>query len=281
LDDPHLLGPARERVADCLARIGLTHLLRAEFQAYHDPGFRRRLFEGHLVCIGRYPDRIVVSLALWLIRPHPEENCNEIRFGHVIVEAATIVIPDVSAAVLLAQPGLACFALGADRGGWSVKDLCRRVVEAMIGEGEASPLAWRAASAIAVARRRYKAWEEAMRQAKVESHLFPEEREMYEVYFHREGRRQGRREGRAEGLQQALITTYRARFGRVPDELERAIEATRIPATLLRWQATFCTQTADEIAAMIRLATSSPPKARRRRAGSAGAEHLGGHAQPG
>lgn len=133
--------------------------------------------------------------------------------------------------------------------------------------GASSPLAWRVAAAIAVARRRYKAWEEAMKQADVKSQLFPEEREMYQAYFYDEGRRSGRRKGRAAGLHEALLATYRARFGNIPAAIRRAVTASQDPALLLRWQGLFSTGTAADIAAALRPALSSPPP-RRPSAGS-------------
>lgn len=257
VDDPHLPGPMRERIGDFLARFGQKHVIRIEYQCYHDNLFGQRLFEGHLACVIRYPGRTVVSIALWIIRPWHCEKWNVIRVGTVTVEAEVIVLPDVPAESLLDQPGLACFAIGAARGEMSVQDLCRRVVEAMRRDAS-SRLAWRVAAAIAVARRRYKAWEEAMKQADVESQLFPEEREMYQAYFYEEGQRSGRRKGRAQGMHEALLATYRARFGLIPATIRRAVTASQDTALLLRWQGLFSTGTAADIAAALRPSLSSP-----------------------
>lgn len=262
VDDPHLPGPTCERIGDFLARFGQKHVIRIEYQCYHDNLFGQRVFEGHIACVIRYPGRTVVSIALWIIRPWHCEKGNEIRVGNVTVEVEVVVLPDVPAESLLDHPGLACFAIGAARGEMSVQDLCRRVVEAMRRDAS-SPLAWRVAAAIAVARRRYKAWEEAMKQTDVESQLFPEEREMYQAYFYEEGRRSGRRSGRrlgrTEGLHEALLATYRARFDVIPAAIRRAVESSQDPALLLQWQGLFSTGTAADIAAALRPALSSPP----------------------
>lgn len=262
VDDPHLPGPTRERIGDFLARIGQKHVIRIEYQCYHDNLFGQRVFEGHLACVIRYPGRTVVSIALWIIRPWHGEKGNEIRVGNVTVKVEVVVLPDVPAESLLDHPGLACFAIGAARGEMSVQELCQRVVEAMRRDGS-SPLAWRVAAAIAVARRRYKAWEEAMKEEDVRSQLFPEEREMYQAYFYEEGQRSGRRKGlaagRAAGMHESLLATYEARFGQVPAAIRRAVKAAQNPATLLRWQTLFTIGTAADIAAALRPALSSPP----------------------
>lgn len=257
VDDPHLPLPGRERILDSLIRVGSEHLLQTEFQSYPEPVFPQRLFDYHVLCIAHYPGLTVVTVAIWLLRPPPEQIPNEVCSGHVRIKVWSIVLPDVAAEVLLAHPGLACFAIGANRGDWSVRELCERVLETMIRE-KASLRAWRAACAIAVARGRYTTWEKVMREANVESNLLPEEREMYEEYYYQKGRRTGRRTGRALGreqglawLQQALLTTYRARFNRVPVTIRRAVEAQPAPEALLRWQAAFCKRTAAEIAALV------------------------------
>lgn len=65
------------------------------------------------------------------------------------------------------------------------------------------------------------------------------------------GLQRGREEGREQGLRRALVTSYQARFGTMPEPLHAAIEATEDEDTLLGWVPLFTTGSVEDIAAAV------------------------------
>lgn len=66
-----------------------------------------------------------------------------------------------------------------------------------------------------------------------------------------QGLERGREEGREEGLRRALVTSYQARFGSMPEPLHAAIEATEDEDTLLDWVSLFTTGSVEDILAAV------------------------------
>lgn len=57
--------------------------------------------------------------------------------------------------------------------------------------------------------------------------------------------------GLREGLNRALVSSYQARFGSMPDSLREAFEATEDEHTLLGWVPLFTTGSVEDIAAAV------------------------------
>lgn len=75
--------------------------------------------------------------------------------------------------------------------------------------------------------------------------------------------KQGREEGREQGLRRALVSSYQARFGSVPEPLRAALELTEDEDTLLGWVPLFTTGSVEDIAAAVLgpgAAQSEPPR---------------------
>lgn len=138
---------------DFLARLGYDELLHLEFQDYPDTGFVDRLFRQHLSLVLRYPERMVTTVAFWLLRPPHPNRVEVIRRGRVLVHVASVVLPELRASRLLAREETACFAAGADAEGWTDDELCELVAEALKHSG-APPAARDAAIALALTRGR-------------------------------------------------------------------------------------------------------------------------------
>lgn len=246
VDDPSVELSSVGGAADFVVRVGRWLVIHVEFQGYRDALFGRRLIFYNAGLLKRYPRRQVKSVALWTTRPPASDLRNEIRVHSVTLEVTGIVLPDLSAELLLREVKTACFAIGADLHGISVEFVCRRMVEVMVQE-QASEAAWRVAGVVAVASGRYKELRDAMEQANVKPPL-TDDLVRYGIDV---GYRRGRRCGLQRGLQQALLATYAARFGEAPPELAAAVNATRAPETLLAWQAVFSTRTAAAIAVTV------------------------------
>jgi hypothetical protein len=128
-DEAGVVDPAG--ACDFLARIGESEMLHVEFQGYPDTGFVDRLFRQHLTLALRYPERLVTTVAFWLVRSPRPDRVEVIRRGRVMLHLASVVLPELKAARLLAREETACFAACADAEGWSNDELCDLVVRAM------------------------------------------------------------------------------------------------------------------------------------------------------
>jgi len=69
---------------------------------------------------------------------------------------------------------------------------------------------------------------------------------------HDQGRDQGLAEGLVQGLIEGLLFGYRARFGAMPEDLRRLVEATHDPETLRGWCALLSTATPESFAQAVR-----------------------------
>jgi hypothetical protein len=56
----------------------------------------------------------------------------------------------------------------------------------------------------------------------------------------------------SRGLIEGLLLAYRARFGSMPEDLQRLVEATHDPETLRRWGALLLTATPESFAQSVR-----------------------------
>jgi hypothetical protein len=125
---------------DLLARTGSDEMLHVEFQGYPDAAFVDRLFRQHLTLVLQYPEHFVTTVAFWLVRPPRPDRVEVVRRGRVMVHLASVVLPELKAARLLAREETACFAACADAEGWTNDELCDLVVGAMGGSRSAACL---------------------------------------------------------------------------------------------------------------------------------------------
>jgi hypothetical protein len=147
--------------ADFVACVGANELLHLEFQDCPDSGSIARLFRQHLSLALGYPLRRVTTVAFWLLRPPHANRVEVIRWGRILVHVVSVVLADVRASRLLANPPTACFAAGADSEGWSDEELCTLVAQALKHD-RAKPSAINAAIMLATARGRYRAMVRAL-----------------------------------------------------------------------------------------------------------------------
>jgi hypothetical protein len=206
VDDPHLEAGQALVDADWIARFGRCLLVHTEFQGYRDTTFLSRLFRYHLALVLRYPLRCVRTVAVWLIPPPARQRARQILADGVSVQIDTVVLPEVPAELLLEDPRTACFAAGADAGGWTAAELCARAVAALQGAG-ASLEQWRVARVGALLQERYKEMVRAMQQARVQEPII----EDFVKWGEDLGYRRGRRQGRVEMAREVLFGVLEAR----------------------------------------------------------------------
>jgi ribosomal protein L12E/L44/L45/RPP1/RPP2 len=121
--------------ADIVLRVGKQHVLHVEGQGYGDKDFTRRIFRYHLGFVLRYWPRRVHTVALWLIVPPASQRREKLVFRGVSARITTIVLPEVPAELLLADPRTVCFAAGAHPGQLSEEELCWRVARELRKNG--------------------------------------------------------------------------------------------------------------------------------------------------
>jgi hypothetical protein len=203
------LPPALD--VDWVARAPGDELLHVECQGYRDPGFVDRLFWYHLRLALRDPRRRVRSVAIWLTRPSQRQRVDAHAHGDITVRMTTVVLENVSAASLLADPETACFASGADAGAWTSAELCERVAAVMAAQ-RASYYQRHMAVVAAATRGRYADMVKAMGEHDMEPVIIED--------LVRFGRDEGRDEGRAEGRREVFARIIARKLGRAltPDE---------------------------------------------------------------
>ena len=257
----HLDGLPPELDADFATRVaegGLTHV---ECQGYHDTGFEARTLWYHVgFALRNRAKRRVRTVALWLTSPPRGHPRDEMRADDITVKVTTVVLQNVKASVLLADPGTACFAAGANREHRSADELCAEVAAAL----RAKNASWaeRHMAVVAAAMRgRYKSMVRAMEQANLEPVViedlvkFGEDRGLKKGLKSglKNGLKQGREQGREQGLQEAERGTLRRvlalRKLLLSAEQEQQIDACTDLATLRRWhdQAVFASSTAEAL----------------------------------
>ena len=231
VDDPNL-DPPPPFEADWIARLGEIDVLHVECQGYRESDFADRLFRYHLALVLRYPRRRVHTVAIWVNRPPRSQRVHEVQREGVRVRVTAVVLADVDAERLLADPSTACFASGARLGeGGSVEDVCRRVAR-KLGRPGARYRERVMAVALAATAGRFDAMVDAMRQEKVEP-LFIEDL----VRFGEDrGLEKGRAQGELEMARRALRVVCEARGWPLAEDEHARIDAESSIDTLLEWQ---------------------------------------------
>ncbi len=119
----HIDGLPPELDADFAARVDAEDLLHLECQGYRDAGFEPRTLWYHLGFALRHRGkRRVRTLAIWLTTPPGGKARNEIIVHDIKVTVTAVVLHEVKASVLLADPRTACFAAGAHKEGRSTEE---------------------------------------------------------------------------------------------------------------------------------------------------------------
>jgi hypothetical protein len=249
VEDPKLdLPPPRE--ADLVARAGERDVLHVEGQGYGEKSFDERVFRYHLLLVLRHPTRTVNTVALWLVPPRPEQRLKRIERPSVAIDVHTVVLQELPASRLLADPDAVCFASGADPEGRSALELCRSVAHALRAQG-ASWQRLLVSAAVAAAAGRYHAMVQAMQEAQLDPPIIEDlvlygrdcgfregleagRREGVEA-GRREGVEAGRREGLEEGQRRALLVLLAARGLSVTAEERARVEAEHNAERLLEW----------------------------------------------
>ncbi len=250
--DAHLpsLAPAIE--ADWVARVGGENgpILHVESQAYRDERFLDRVVRYHLHLALRHWDAHVDTVALWL-RPPGAQRRATVRHGNVVVRITHIVLAELPAVGLLADPAIVCFAAGADRGELTSDELCARVA-ASLRETNASWLHRHMAAVAAMVSGRYNEMVSAMNREQLGPIVIEE---LVEYGFDQgiergieRGIVTGVARGRAEAKLDALRTILDARgLVMTAEQAERARSCADLDV-LDRWIARAATaRAADEV----------------------------------
>jgi hypothetical protein len=197
VDDSHLdLPPTMD--ADSVARSGSV-VLHTECQGYRDGSFDDRVFRYHLLLTLRYPASRVETVALWLDRPAKARREGVIVRGNVTLRVRVVVLPEVPAEDLLADPRTACFAPCADSSSLSEAELCAEA--ARILRDHASGRELHMAVVAAAIRGRYNLMIKAMEAAKIQPVVIEDLVEIGRDLGLAEGRAEGVEKGRAEGVE--------------------------------------------------------------------------------
>jgi hypothetical protein len=164
----NLDGLPPEMDADFATRVASDELAHVECQGYRDTGFEARALWYHLgFALRNRGKRRVRTVALWLTAPPVSHPRDELCVDDITVRVTTVVLHEVKASVLLADPRTACFAAGADEDGRSIVELCAEVVDAL----RARDAGWaerHIAVVAAAVRRRHNEMVNAMERANME-----------------------------------------------------------------------------------------------------------------
>jgi hypothetical protein len=234
-------GLPPELDADFATRVAADGLAHVECQGYRDAGFEARTLWYHVgFALRNRGKRRVRTVALWLTSPPGGHPRDEMHVDDIIVKVTTVVLQEVKASVLLADPGTACFAAGADPEGRSTAALCAQVAAAL----RARNASWaeRHMAVVAAAMRgRYKSMVRAMEQANLEPVVI----EDLVKFGEDRGERRGRRAEERGTLRRVLALRKLA----VSPEQDEQIGACTDLATLRRWldQAIFALSAAEAL----------------------------------
>jgi hypothetical protein len=201
--DPRMLLPPAVD-ADWVARVGEEDMLHLECQGYRDTSFLDRLFRYHLGFVLRYWPRRVRTAALWLIVPPPGQRRDTIVVGSVTIQVTSVVVPEISAELLLVNPRTACFAPGAHTGDWSHDDLCRRAA-AVLKAGNATWLELHMAVVAAAMQGRYESMAKALDEMNMEPIIIEDLVKFGEDRGFEKGIEKGIEEGRLEMAREMLL----------------------------------------------------------------------------
>ena len=235
----HLDGLPPELDADFATRVAADDLVHMECQGYRDTSFDARTLWYHVgFAIRNRGKRRVRTVALWLTSPPKDQSTAQVTVHDITVRVTTVVLHEVRASVLLADPRTACFAAGANKESRSTDELCAQVAAAL----RARNASWaeRHMAVVAAAMRgRYGCMVNAMEQVNLEPVVIEDL-----VKF---GEDRGLKKGQRKADRAALRRVLALRKLSLSAEQERRIGACTDLATLERWhdQAVFA-ESADE-----------------------------------
>jgi hypothetical protein len=225
--DPQLDRPAAAIEADSV--LVFDDVVRhTELQGYRDTSVEDRLFRYHIHLAVRHWPKPVRTLAVWLIAPGERAQRRRIARASLTVRIRSLVMPEQYASALIAVPGAACFGAAGRAGRWSEEMLCDRVVAALIEQRASArqqQMAILAAHSHSV--QRYRAFQQAVRRAKMPDIILEEFVKIGEDIGEQRGLQQGRQEGRQEGLA-PLARQFARRVGRALTEPELQLLAARL-----------------------------------------------------
>jgi hypothetical protein len=222
VDDPRLDLPP-PLGADLVARIDDDELWHVEFQGYRDATFLERLLYYHLALAVRYRTRRVRTIAIWLIHPPSTQRRHSITVGDVTLRLTSLVLPEIPASKLLADPRTACFAAAGDPESHSIARLCDEVAAVLARRG-ASWAERHMAVVAAAAHGRYHAMVDAMERHEMEPVIV----EDLVRYGEDVGYERGVREGLERGVREGLERGVREGLERgVREGLERGVRVLR------------------------------------------------------
>lgn len=226
------IAPPRD--IDWLAAQDDDWLLHLESQGYRDVGFPDRVFFYHLWLVVQHPRRVVRTVALWFTDPPAREARGEVERNDVRVRVSNVIVPRVPAEALLEDPACACFAAGADRGAWSVKELCARVAR-VLRESDASWNRRHMAVVAAATQGRYKEMVEAMQHENLEPVIIEDLVHIGEDLGYSKGHTAGQSEGYSRGQRAMLVQILTSRGVALTAEQQKRLDACDDAATLTRW----------------------------------------------
>jgi hypothetical protein len=201
-----------------------------ECQGYGDKSFLSRLFKYHVHFVVRYPGYRVRTVALWLVEPPQVQRLEVIQRGSLRLSIRSLVLARLSAARMLKNPLLACFAAGAAPGEWTADELCERVAEAL-RRRNATEQECEFALVAAAMRGRYKEMVKAMKRERLKPVVSIDLLRYSEDVGYAKGRKRGTR----EGLRTALLSTLDARHLRLSNASKRRIVEESSVMRLKRW----------------------------------------------
>lgn len=213
--------------ADCMALLGDDAMHHIEFQGYRDTTFSERCVWYHVGAALRFRGkRRVRSFAIWLIPPPNGQSRRTMRCDDISVRVKTIVLPNVPATKLLANPKTVCLAPGANSRKMSDEELCQRTAR-LLREHNATWPERHVAVVAALAQNRYGAMVTAMEQAQLEPVLIEDLVKYGEDRGFAQGISQGISQGITQGISQGTaqerLRAVGHRLGRTltPREQER------------------------------------------------------------
>ncbi len=228
--DPNVDYGHIAKEADWLAHAGSGCLIHVEGQGYRDSEVNERIWYYSVGISLRFPSHKVITVAIWLIVPPDRQRASEIEQGSITVKVRVIVIPELSAELLLGDPLTACFAAGADPGEMSEEELCERVMRTLV-ENNASPRQRAMAFVVADMVGRYTMLTEAAKKIDAEPVI------LEDLYYlmHDKGLEKGRKEGRLVEARAALRRVLAHRRLALAPEDDARIEVCEDLAALERW----------------------------------------------
>jgi hypothetical protein len=250
-------GLPPELDADFATRVASDGLVHVECQGYRDDGFEARVVWYHVgFALRNRGKRRVRTVAFWLTPPPKGHPRDEMTVDDITVKVTTVVLREVKASALLADPRTACFAAGADKEHRTTDELCAEVVAALKAAG-ASWAARHMAAIAAATRGRYKALVNAMEQANVEPVIIEDLVKFGEDRGLKKGLKRGLKKGIAKGVEKGRLEAARAGVRRVlrlrgieiGAKQEQQIDACDDFETLQRWlgQAVIAKSAADAL----------------------------------